>query len=104
VKAESRLLRAIVGDGSAFPRPRYDLRARCLEEDPDLFFPSDARALIDAREAKLVCHGCPFRQPCADYATAAREEGIWGGTTDHDRAARRRQWIRRAKRREGVAS
>jgi hypothetical protein len=38
--------------------------------------------------ALRACAGCPARQACLDYATAAGEvDGIWGGLTADDRKA-----------------
>lgn len=43
-----------------------------------LFFPDDGNY---PREAKQMCAGCPVREQCERYATAAGEEyGLWGGT------------------------
>lgn len=35
--------------------------------------------------AKQVCSACPVRQKCLDYATKRRLDGIWGGTSEHER-------------------
>lgn len=68
-------------------------RAACRGSDPDLFFPEkDQQAQVQVEEAKAVCSTCPVRAPCLEYALTAREkQGVWGGTSDNDRRAIRRQ-------------
>ena len=40
--------------------------------------------------AARACLECPLLDRCDDYATAAGERwGVWGGTTDKERRARR---------------
>lgn len=40
--------------------------------------------------AARACLECPLLDRCGDYATAAGERsGVWGGTTDKERRARR---------------
>lgn len=34
---------------------------------------------------RAICHACPVRQECLDWATTAQEYGVWGGTTEHER-------------------
>ena len=57
---------------------------------PDMWFPNPhARGL----DAKIVCLGCPVRGECLAYALAHKElAGIWGGRTENEREAIRRQW------------
>lgn len=60
--------------------------AACREVEPWVFFPSAGdRPLIEA--AKKVCAVCPVRGECLDHALACGEEGVWGGTTDAERAS-----------------
>lgn len=51
-------------------------RAACREEDPDLFFPigSTGPALVQAEEAKAVCHACPVREQCLRWALDNNQE------------------------------
>jgi WhiB family transcriptional regulator, redox-sensing transcriptional regulator len=59
----------------------------CRGEDPDLFFPGDAKA---EAKAKAICSGCPVRAAC--YARAVQNgerHGIWGGV-NLEREERRR--------------
>jgi WhiB family redox-sensing transcriptional regulator len=77
-------------------------RAACQAADPDLFFPI-SRAGNDGQEecAKQVCGRCPVKTDCLAYALAAGPGllGIWGGTSEADRAE-----LRRAKRRADCAA
>lgn len=73
----------------------YRDRARCRNEDPELFYPlGEGRAFAEQiAEAKEVCEACPVRAECLEDALARREpDGIWGGlTADERRALLRRQ-------------
>lgn len=66
-------------------------QALCKEMDPEIFFPhagDQATCII----AKRICHQCPVKQPCRDYALAdPKLNGIWGGTTYRDRLKIRNQ-------------
>ncbi|MEU2583893.1 WhiB family transcriptional regulator [Streptomyces avermitilis] len=68
--------------------------AACRTEDPDLFFPigTTGPALLQIEEAKAVCHGCPVREPCLNWALDAGQDiGVWGGTTETERRALKRR-------------
>ncbi|MGH2572206.1 MAG: WhiB family transcriptional regulator [Actinomycetota bacterium] len=72
-------------------------RARCKDEDPELFFPvgitGPAAAQIAA--AKAICMQCEVRSACLEWAMAtAQEAGVWGGLSEEERKA-----LRRARRR-----
>jgi WhiB family redox-sensing transcriptional regulator len=72
--------------------------AACRGADVELFFPANEE---EADVAKAVCASCPVREPCLEFALAARQlEGVWGGLTDTERRRlrRRRQAQARAKR------
>ena len=58
----------------------------CVGVDPEVFFPVSELGVLQAR---LVCTGCPVRVACREWATATGQEGIWGGTTDAERASQR---------------
>jgi WhiB family redox-sensing transcriptional regulator len=64
-------------------------RAICRDEDPELFFPisNDGPGRAQAAEAKAVCARCPVIHDCRDWARATGMTGIWGGTTEDERAA-----------------
>lgn len=72
-------------------RIRYDWQeqAKCLGEDPDIFFPERGSP---GDSAKRVCVNCPVRIECLEYALANSERyGIWGGLTERERTRLRRQ-------------
>jgi WhiB family transcriptional regulator, redox-sensing transcriptional regulator len=71
----------------------WRLDAACRTSDPDLFFPVGATgpAIPQIAEARRVCQGCPVRAACLDWALRHDQAyGIWGGTTEEERRARRR--------------
>jgi WhiB family transcriptional regulator, redox-sensing transcriptional regulator len=75
-------------------------RAKCKDEDPELFFPigttGPAATQIDA--AKAICVQCDVRVQCLEWALAtAQDAGVWGGMSEDERRA-----LRRARRREGA--
>jgi len=38
-------------------------------------------------QARKVCAGCPVLGPCREAARINRENGVWGGETEEERAA-----------------
>ena len=68
--------------------------AACRNQDPELFFPigtGDASGQ-QVKAAKAVCHRCPVLASCFAWATAnGPVAGIWGGTTEGERASVRRR-------------
>ena len=73
-------------------------RARCKDEDPELFFPigTTGPAAIQAQRAKSICSRCQVRSECLEWAMATGQEaGVWGGLAEEERRA-----LRRARRRE----
>lgn len=70
--------------------------AACRSADPDLFFPiSDSGpALEQAAEAKAICATCRVQRECLAFALRTGQvHGIWGGTTEDERAAARRRTV-----------
>jgi WhiB family transcriptional regulator, redox-sensing transcriptional regulator len=91
---EKRVLYAAADDGE-------DWRgiAACRQADAELFFPvsSTGPAVCQIAEAKRICHACPVRTPCLDWALRhGMVYGIWGGTTEDERRAVRKMHGRRA--------
>lgn len=37
--------------------------------------------------ARAMCAGCPVSEPCREMARTSRENGLWGGETEEERAA-----------------
>ena len=75
--------------------------ARCRDTDPDLFFPvgTTGPAIEQIETAKSVCRQCEVQRECLEYALATNQDsGIWGGTSEEERRALRRQWVARQRR------
>ena len=54
--------------------------------DPEIFFPGIEVGWADrAAEAKSYCGVCPIAVACLMSAMTEGYEGIWGGTTTHER-------------------
>lgn len=74
---------AIIQQGLA-----WQVSARCVEADPEIFFPERGGS---SKAARAVCRECPVRLECLRYALANREQfGIWGGTSERERRRLRR--------------
>lgn len=57
--------------------------AKCLNADPDVFFPEKGGS---TREAKRICGDCAVRTECLEYALEHDERfGIWGGMSERER-------------------
>jgi WhiB family transcriptional regulator, redox-sensing transcriptional regulator len=72
----------------------WELRANCLDEDPELFFPPGQGSQLQPQilAARRLCTNCVVREPCLEYAlTTNQNEGIWGGLTADERADMRRR-------------
>lgn len=56
--------------------------AACAGHDPELWFPKSTAS----PRTVAICHGCPVRHACLDYALRTRQRhGIWGGLTINQR-------------------
>ncbi|MGC0335227.1 WhiB family transcriptional regulator [Streptomyces sp. SLBN-8D4] len=68
-------------------RSAWRLRALCVGEDPELFFPLMETDTATAR-ARAVCRRCPVLVACRDWAVRHGEtDGVWGDTTASQRRA-----------------
>lgn len=64
------------------------VNARCLDADPEAFFPEKGGS---TREAKRICAICPVVSDCLDHALGNDERfGIWGGRSERERRRLRR--------------
>ncbi|MFO7779763.1 MAG: WhiB family transcriptional regulator [Nitriliruptoraceae bacterium] len=64
------------------------LEAKCLDADPEAFFPEKGGS---TREAKRICGTCPVRSDCLEHALANDERfGIWGGLSERERRRAKR--------------
>jgi WhiB family redox-sensing transcriptional regulator len=57
-------------------------RAACRGKDRNIFFPGAGR---QHAEALAICHGCPVRVECLEYALVTDSSGVWGGTSERER-------------------
>ena len=67
--------------------------AACAEIGVDLFFP-DGRGEQEERAKQAVikiCATCPIYNTCLNYALNVKVDGLWAGTTFHERRLMRRR-------------
>ena len=56
---------------------------KCVDESPDVFFPSDG---LGVEKAKKICHECLVQEACLAYALCNRiKHGVWGGRSERQR-------------------
>jgi WhiB family redox-sensing transcriptional regulator len=63
-------------------------RAKCRDEDPELFFPvgSTGPAVQQVERAKAVCRRCPVVRQCLSWVMAnGPDYGVWGGLSEDER-------------------
>lgn len=68
--------------------------AVCRDTDPELFFPvgSTGQALLQLSKAKETCNQCTVKIECLQFAIDTNQDsGVWGGTSEEERRALRRQ-------------
>ena len=73
-------------------------RARCKDEDPELFFPvgTTGPAALQIERARTICMQCEVRTECLEWAmVTGQDAGVWGVLSEDERRA-----LRRARRRE----
>ena len=73
-------------------------RARCKDEDPELFFPvgTTGPAALQIERARTICMQCEVRTECLEWAmVTGQDAGVWGGLSEDERRA-----LRRARRRD----
>ncbi|UPK75692.1 WhiB family transcriptional regulator [Nocardioidaceae bacterium SCSIO 66511] len=67
--------------------PGWQTQAACGDTHGDVFFPElDERGASMEAAALATCNGCRVRSSCRAAALLNAEQGIWGGTTEADRA------------------
>lgn len=88
VRRDQRFLGAL---RSRIPEYGWRARGRCLELDPELFFPA---TIDDAGYARQACRTCSVAGPCLATALDAGDvEGVWGATTPEERRLMRQVWV-----------
>lgn len=91
-KPTTRAARPPVGpDPQRQPDDDWLERGACRGANPALFFAADRESPLQRRvresAAKAICAHCPVRAACRAYAVQTGElYGIWGGTTERERA------------------
>jgi WhiB family transcriptional regulator, redox-sensing transcriptional regulator len=71
--------------------------AACLDEDPELFFPTGntGPALVQIEAAKVICGRCEVVEACLTWATEfGQDSGVWGGLSAEERRALKRRTAR----------
>lgn len=87
----------IVWRQGAFDDRTWRRMAACGDMDPNVFFPvgTTGVAVQQIAEAKAICHRCPVRLACLQYALVShQEDGVWGGHSEEERREFRRAWRR----------
>jgi WhiB family redox-sensing transcriptional regulator len=72
-------------------------QARCLTEDPELFFPvgNTGPAVEQIDQAKAVCRECAVATSCLEYAIKENQDtGVWGGLSEDERKSLKRKYAR----------
>lgn len=73
-------------------RPAWMADGACTGLDPAtrnrLFFPDRTQPLDQVR---IMCAFCPVKTPCLEYAVVENVRGVWGGTSERQRRAIRRE-------------
>lgn len=65
--------------------------AKCADHNTDLWFPPIGQG---GAKAKAICHTCPVKGQCLEFAIEHDEvHGIWGGTSGRERERLRRQLL-----------
>jgi WhiB family redox-sensing transcriptional regulator len=67
-------------------RPSWMMRGACRHHAGLTWIPVAATRPAAIDRCKAVCAECPVRERCLAWATKHGEVGIWGGTTDSERA------------------
>jgi WhiB family transcriptional regulator, redox-sensing transcriptional regulator len=84
------MMDAIIADLFVDP-PTWHAQAACADMDRDRFFPGPGGSNgAQTQQAKAVCAACPVRADCLAEALEHDLQGIWGGLTDRERTALKR--------------
>ena len=62
----------------------------CQTGDPDRWFPTTGLDPKQTAALKAECAACPVLDSCKEWAIVHGEHGIWGATTDGERASIRK--------------
>ncbi|MEV1048692.1 WhiB family transcriptional regulator [Streptomyces sp. NPDC049916] len=102
------IINAVYAPSADLPvNTNWGTHAACRDEDPDLFFPvgTTGPAIVQAEEAKAVCHRCPVMNECLDWALdSGQDHGVWGGTDENERRRIQRRAARRRLKQQQTAA
>lgn len=86
-----KTLVAIIGFAE---QPWIDQAACRSTTTPDQWFPEPGHGVKD--DVRALCHGCPVRFECLDYAVTWKiRYGVWGGLSFTERRRLHRRPVRR---------
>jgi len=68
----------------------------CAEVGGDFWFPDKADTSSEMYLAKSICGSCTHKTECLEWAINNERFGIWGGTTEMQRASIRRMRNKRS--------
>lgn len=71
--------------------PRFDGTQACQDPAPAAASAFSGTIGADPTTALALCAACPFLDECRDWALTHDVYGVWGGTTEADRAEIRAQ-------------
>jgi hypothetical protein len=71
--------------------PHFDGTQACQNPTPAAASAFSGTIGADPSPALALCSACPFVDECRDWALAHDVYGVWGGTTEDDRAEIRSQ-------------
>lgn len=72
--------------------PKFTGDEPCAQVGTDLFFPPDNSIVYrDLKIVRSLCGSCVMQGPCLEYALHVNVSGVWGGTTEQQRKAIRRE-------------
>ena len=63
---------------------RWEDHGNCRQVDTEAFYAEENRETVEFIKQKF-CADCPVRDVCLAAALQRGEQGVWGGTTTHDR-------------------
>jgi WhiB family redox-sensing transcriptional regulator len=75
----------------------------CATVGGDFWFPEQDASKYENQFAKAICASCPHKIECGEWGIHKENFGIWGGLSDLDRRAIRRQRGIRVNQEEDVA-
>lgn len=75
----------------SYELPYFEGNANCKGLDTEEFFADDS-TYANHKTIQAICDNCEVLDQCLDYALHVKVLGFWGGTTDHQRVALRKEF------------